>query len=115
LRNWNNIYRNTIRGGQHLAVYVHKSKVASCQGIDEMTFEEKQARIGKSATTKTIEAPETVTGGEFEYYTVRNGDTLWDIAKQYPGVTDTDIMRWNGISNGRSISIGQQLKIKVKG
>ncbi|MFA6402334.1 MAG: LysM peptidoglycan-binding domain-containing protein [Salinivirgaceae bacterium] len=115
LRNWNNIYRNTIRGGQKLTVYVHKNKVASCETIDDMTFEQKQARIGKSVVAKAIESAEAITSGDFEYYTVRSGDTLWDIAKQYPGVTDTDIMRWNGMSNGRNISIGQQLKIKVKG
>ncbi|HAM97392.1 MAG TPA: lytic transglycosylase [Marinilabiliales bacterium] len=114
LRYWNNISRNTIRGGQKLAIYIHKSKVAKYEKINEMTFEQKQASVGKTTAAVLEEATNTDSSGEYEYYTVRSGDTLWDIAKQYPGVTDTDIMRWNNINNARGISVGQQLKIKVK-
>ena len=52
--------------------------------------------------------------GEYVMYTVKSGDTLWDIAKLFPGVSDTDIMRLNNISNAGKIRPGQQLKIKPK-
>lgn len=50
--------------------------------------------------------------GEFIYYTVRSGDTLWDIAQKYPGVSDTDISRWNNLSNSNRIKPGQKIKIR---
>jgi membrane-bound lytic murein transglycosylase D len=50
--------------------------------------------------------------GEFVYYTVRSGDTLWDIAKKFPGVSDSDISRWNNLSNSNRIKPGQKIKIR---
>ncbi len=114
LRYWNGIRGNTIRGGQKLTIYKHKDLAAKFEGINDMTFAQKQATVGKtvsSSSTKTV-AQEVLKEGEYFIYTIRSGDTLWDIAKLYPGVTDTDIMRWNGISNASRISAGQKLKIK---
>ena len=47
-------------------------------------------------------------------YTVRSGDTLWEIARKFPGVTDTDIMRLNNMDNANKITPGQRIKIKPK-
>ena len=44
-------------------------------------------------------------------YKVKKGDTLYGIASRYGGVSDKDIMRANGISNAKRLSIGQTLKI----
>ncbi|MBT3424607.1 MAG: LysM peptidoglycan-binding domain-containing protein, partial [Bacteroidetes bacterium] len=46
-------------------------------------------------------------------YTVKEGDTLWAIARQFPGVTPYDIMQLNEIDE-ESIKPGQQIKIKKK-
>lgn len=43
-------------------------------------------------------------------YTVRRGDTLWDIARRF-GVTVSQIVSWNGLS-GSSIKPGQKLTVK---
>lgn len=115
VRYWNGIRGNTIRSGQKLRIYKPKNKVAKYQSIDDMTFTEKQATKGKTVSAKKTPTPlvaENLSEGEYDIYVIRNGDTLWDIAKLYPGVTDTDIMRWNGISNAGKISVGQKLKIK---
>lgn len=45
-------------------------------------------------------------------YKVRNGDTLWDIAKRF-GVRTKDLQEWNGLSGNRSIYPGDSLKIYV--
>lgn len=115
LRYWNNIRRNIIRSGQNLVIYVPKKKVNKYKKINSMTFAQKQKMIGKTVTTdSTPEKVVVVENGSYIYYTVRSGDTLWDIAKQYPGVTDTDIMRLNNITNPDKIKPGQRLKIKPK-
>ncbi len=71
---------------------------------------------GSSAPGSAASLPGAGAGGddagEFIYYTVRTGDTLWDIAKKYPGVSDTDISRWNNLSNSNRIKPGQKIRIK---
>jgi membrane-bound lytic murein transglycosylase D len=46
-------------------------------------------------------------------YTVKQGDTIWTIAKQYPGVTGDEIMKVNNLKSDR-VYPGQTLKIKAK-
>lgn len=115
LRYWNHINRNLIRAGQKLAIYKHKSIASKYKDIDNLSYAQKQARNGKAvskATKATNINFEELKEGEYIFYTVRSGDTLWEIAKDYPGVSDTDIMRWNNISNASNIKPGQKLKIK---
>ncbi|HIS69672.1 MAG TPA: LysM peptidoglycan-binding domain-containing protein [Candidatus Gallacutalibacter stercoravium] len=45
-------------------------------------------------------------------YTVRPGDTLWNIAKRY-NTTVNDIARYNGIANPDELEVGQMLRIFV--
>lgn len=117
LRYWNNIRRNLIKVGQKLAIYVPKNKVEYYKSINSMSYAEKQRLNGRTATaiTSVKSKPEPVIeDGEYIYYTVRSGDNLWSIAKKYSGVSNTDIMRLNNLSNGAKISPGQKLKIKPK-
>ena len=54
IRYWNNIYRNTIRVGQKLAIYVDPSKSEYYQKINTMSFEDKQRLVGKTAPNNTL-------------------------------------------------------------
>jgi len=45
-----------------------------------------------------------------EDYYVKKGDSLYSISKKYPGVTISDIKKWNGIKDG-DIKPGMKLKI----
>lgn len=118
LRYWNNIRRNLIRGGQKLVVYVPKKKAERYKKINSMSFAQKQKMVGKSTDTpkhvSTNEKKET-SDNNYVYYTVKWGDTLWDISKKYPEVSINDIMELNNISNARKLSPGQVIKIKKKG
>jgi membrane-bound lytic murein transglycosylase D len=92
LRGWNNIRGNLIRVGQNLTIYV-------------------PARTASNNTQ--VAAPQ---GGDsnYIYYRVQRGDTLWDIAKLYPGVSTADLKRMNNLSSDKLVP-GQTLKIKPKG
>ncbi|MCG8700456.1 MAG: LysM peptidoglycan-binding domain-containing protein, partial [Bacteroidales bacterium] len=114
IRYWNNIRGNMIRSGQKLAIYKKKSVASKYSDIDKLSFAQKQARIGKQVKSSSKpKAPpaEPLKEGEYVVYTVKRGDTFWDIAKLY-NVTDTQIMRWNSITNAKSLREGQKLKIK---
>lgn len=117
LRNWNNIYRNNIRVGQKLVVYVDPSKSEYYSKINTLSFQEKQALNGKAtiSTTQPVSnlLPEE-TDGEFITYTVRNGDTIWDIVKMFDNVTTSQVLALNNISDPSKIKVGQKLKIKKK-
>lgn len=117
LRVWNNIYRNNIRAGQRLAIYVDPSRAEYFSKVNSMSFSEKQAMTGKKIPENT-QAPviqaSLKTEGEYEVYTVRSGDTIWDIVKMYDNVTTTDVLNLNGISDPEKIMVGQKLKIRKK-
>jgi membrane-bound lytic murein transglycosylase D len=117
LRYWNNIYRNTIRVGQKLVIYIDPSKSDYYSKVNSMTFAEKQSMIGRnvSVVAQSGQADaHVVTDGEYITHTVRYGDTIWDIVKMYGDVTTTEVLSLNNISDPQKIQVGQKLKIKKK-
>lgn len=113
IRYWNDIHGNMIRAGQTIVVYVPKSKLEYYAAVDKLSFQKKQAREGRAVESEKpkAEPKEELKPGEYDLYTVQSGDNPWQIAKQFPGVSDQDILRWNGIGP-RDLRPGQQLKIK---
>jgi len=55
-----------------------------------------------------VDRPTEIPTGKKISYTVKSGDTLWDIGRKYK-VKDSDIMKWNKI--GTNIQPGQKLTI----
>ncbi|MHC1703022.1 MAG: LysM peptidoglycan-binding domain-containing protein [Tenuifilaceae bacterium] len=95
LRSWNNLYNNIIRVNQRLVIYV-SPRVATQLGI-----------ITPAKSTQNVD-------NGFITHTVKQGDTLWTIARQYPGISGDDIMKANNLKSDR-VYPGQTLKIKPKG
>jgi membrane-bound lytic murein transglycosylase D len=116
LRYWNNISRNLIRAGQKLLIYVPEDQKEKYERINSMTFAQKQATIGKSASgsrSSSAQKQEPL-DPNYIYHTVRRGDTLWEISRNYPGISSDDIVRLNNLRNENDLNIGQKLKIKRK-
>lgn len=49
--------------------------------------------------------------GKYIVHTVKSGDTLWDIAREYDGVTVDQIKKLNNLTRNSKLKIGQKLKI----
>ncbi len=86
IKDWNNINDNLIRPGQQLRV-----KAA----------EQKTPLVSSSPNGKII------------YHTVRSGDTLWEIAKEYNSTVDS-IRKLNHLGSSSNLKPGQKLKVQVR-
>lgn len=84
LRRWNNITGSRINVGQELIIYPGESSAANNSPSQRSSIAQK-------------------------LHKVRNGESLWTIAKKY-NVTVRNIMDWNNLTNER-IRIGSNLKI----
>ncbi len=91
LKRWNGLRGDNIDIGQKLTIYGDKTV--------------------KPADKPEPKDPSPKANGQgpYEEYVVKSGDSLWIIAKRYPGVSAENIMEWNGVSN--DIRPGQKLKI----
>ena len=101
IKSWNHLKSNNIQIGQTLYIYKNGGPTIS-QGSTGSSGS-KSTSSGSSSTTK----PKTV------IYTVKSGDTLFKIAKNYPGVSAENIKAANGLKSD-AIRAGQKLTIPVK-
>ena len=98
IKQWNHLRSNNLRVGQILYIYGRGSGPAS-----------QEASSKPVSGTKAATGSKPASGSGYTVYTVKRGDTLYDIAARYPGVSAQDIMKYNGISS--KIRIGQKIKI----
>lgn len=111
IKAWNGLWSDRLSIGQNLRIYVKNELVGTFKDVNNMSFEDKQKMINVGKTTKTQTEK---LDPNYEYYTVKAGDTPHSISKKYPGITADEIMKINGITNASSLQIGQQLKILKK-
>lgn len=67
-----------------------------------------------SADGRRLQNLKNAPEGEQYVYTVRRGDTLWDISRQY-GVSVNDLLIWNGLSPRVILRPGQKLQLSLAG
>lgn len=90
IKKWNRLRSSKLRVGQRLLIYPRK--------------------FNSKTTTTTNNSKKQVTGTT-KTYTVKNGDSLWSIAQQFPGVTVEHLKKWNDIS-GTKLKPGMKLIIQ---
>lgn len=99
LKELNDLSSNNIGLGKTLVV----SKI-----VTEIHEPVSTAIASTSVDSFKKKAPSAKSMGE-DYY-VKKGDSLYSISKKYPGVTISDIKKWNGIKD-EDIKPGMKLKI----
>ena len=120
IKRWNRLRGSMLRVGQRLTIYPRNvERAIKAEVAKKDKSKNKKAKKQKTATkeeTKETTKSEVKTDGQKEVlYTVRNGDTLWSIARKYPGISAKNIKSWNGIRNEKNIKPGMQLKIITEG
>ena len=128
IKRWNKLRSTKLATGQRLAVYVTvrqkvvakpeelaKSKSDSATALhttDSTKLEtvpadsQKQAQRHPSTPSKSADS--------VVYHVVQPGDTLWNIALRYDGVTVQQLRKINRL-NSNSLKVGTKLKVKVQG
>ena len=101
IENWNDLKNEPLQDGTQLIVY---SKVDYKVAADDIL------PSSNSTNPKPV-----VSDGKYLYYYIQKGDTLWDIANNYKGVSVTQLKKYNGITNTRRIKPGMKIKIKPIG
>lgn len=95
LRYWNSISGSRIYPGQKLAIYRKAGHTVIVS--NEMV-------AARNAASITVDP-------SARYHTIRSGDTLWDIAKLYEGVSVSEIKTWNSHLNFKRLKPGQKVRV----
>jgi len=99
IKKLNNLMSSNLYPGQKLIVGIKEEKTAS----------EKKGKYSIKEEKLTSEKSENLIK---EYYTVKKGDTLSKISKNF-GVSVTQLKKMNGLKNSK-LKIGQKLIVKIK-
>ena len=96
LKNWNKLHSNTLTVGNVLIVAKNEIAITT-----------------NNATVDSFKKKDIITSSKNSdiNYLVQKGDSLFSISKKYPGVTVSDLKKWNNIS-GDDLKPGMDLKIK---
>ena len=98
IKRWNNLRSDNIRVGQRLVIYRGGNGPAASSSSGQSSSQnasQKHGSIDRNAS--------------YTIYVVKSGDSLYSIAKNYPGVSAQNIMDFNGISS--RIKPGMKIKI----
>ena len=98
LKRWNSLKSDIIRKGQRLIV---NQSAASSAGSSK-SVSQKSSNKKESGTTQS---------GDYQYYTIRRGDTLYGIAIQF-NTSLNSILKLNGLKKNSKIYPGKKIKVK---
>ncbi len=110
LKTWNKLGSDMIDVGEELVIYVSPTQRSKYERTQNDEDEGPTNQIAPPPAPPVKRAQHTSTAGH-TWYTVRAGDSLYTIAKRYPGIDAARLMRVNGIT--ADIHPGQRLKIPI--
>jgi membrane-bound lytic murein transglycosylase D len=99
IKSWNNLKSNKLVKGKSISIYTDNN-------VDKKSFKKKNSvseQQNKSLAKNNSKAEKS------QIHKVREGESLWTIAKNY-GVIVADIISWNNLKSDK-VKIGQKLKI----
>jgi membrane-bound lytic murein transglycosylase D len=104
LRQWNGLRSNSVAAGRRITVHINNGGIHYAAVPAEPEKIENTASVTANAPPSSTNSSGTVT------YKVQSGDTLYAIARKYPGMTVDKIKSANQLSSDK-LQIGQLLKI----
>ena len=90
---WNNLRSTRLSPGDRLKIYTNGKPTA--------------------VNRKKASKPVLKDSGNYKVHIVKNGDTLWDIAKKYEGTSVYDLKKLNSNLNFKRLKPGMKVKVKA--
>ncbi len=110
IKKWNNLKSNNIQIGQRLIIYRGGNAPTSSSSSTSNTASTKSTSTTQNATASSSASKSTTSSNQgYTVYTVKAGDSLYQIAKKFPGVSAQNIMDYNKI--GSNIKPGMKIRI----
>jgi membrane-bound lytic murein transglycosylase D len=106
-----NLITHKVQKGETLGGIAEKYKVSAANLRSWNKIRNNTIYAGSTLKIYTSATATTSQDGSFEYYTVKSGDNLWDIANKL-GITVQNIRSLNGLGSNSRIYPGQKLKIR---
>ncbi len=123
IKRWNNLRSDNIRIGQKLVIYrggvgapattassSSSTSSSSASSSGSSSSSGTTAKTSSSGSTSSATTSSSDSSDGYTTYKVKRGDTLYDIAKLYPGISAQNIMDFNGMTSSK-IREGLILKI----
>ncbi|MCO6500545.1 MAG: transglycosylase SLT domain-containing protein [Vicingus serpentipes] len=101
IKDWNNLHSDRLSIGQKLYLYAKPSYAVQNKKKAEVEREKVQDK--------------NATDGKHIYYTIQQGDNLWDIANKYEGVSVEQLQELNKDVDFKNLKLGTKIKIKSIG
>jgi LysM repeat protein len=105
IQQWNNFSGTSLNAGQELIIYQHGTA-----GTESLPPAETQAERSEEPERRSVVSRTENTATGSDTYTVRSGDTLYQIARQHE-MTVTELRQLNDIQ-GDVLRVGQRLTVR---
>lgn len=111
---------HTVRSGESLGLIAKKygisvSQLKSMNGLGGNLIKPGQKlKVSNASSPKSTKVAALPKEGNYQYHTIKSGDTLWDLAKKYNASVD-QIKQWNNITNSYRLKPGQKLIVGSRG
>lgn len=111
---------HTVRSGENLGLIAKKygvsvNQLRSWNGLSSNMIKPGQKlKVSNSSSSQSAKVKELPKNGDYQYHTIKTGDTLWDLARKYNSSVN-QIKAWNNITNSYRLKPGKKLIVGVRG
>ncbi len=105
IRGWNNLRNNKIYPGQRLTIRLTERKYIEGASSTKTTASRSSSSRSTSTSTKTTN------DGNYKYYTLRSGESLWTVSQKF-GIPFATIQSLNKNIDPKRMQPGDKIRIK---
>lgn len=109
---WVAVREYIVKPGDSLSRIASNNKVSVKELRRENNLKNDLIRVGQIIKIPGAGSAAPLTASHNSFYTVRNGDSLWDIARAHD-VKVKNLQAWNNLAPGEVIRPGQQLQVSA--
>lgn len=121
IKKWNDLTSNRLSVGQEILLFAPKEEYNKYARLNYMSKRLKDKMIYKSSSRwLKFKTPSVFNFGLRKaksndlMHTIKEGESLWIISQQYPGVTVEQLMEWNDLDKKSVLKLGSQIIVGKK-